>query len=133
LRKVRNNLLNYRMADSGRPGYGYMQPGHCTSALLVVVFMWMIPAGAEEQLEQKTIVIKGNQGLPRTLYIAPWKRVGAPLESRMLEGEITEEYEPLERDLFQNGLELRRQGYSIDTSSPPRTLTGPAAASGNAH
>jgi hypothetical protein len=59
--------------------------------LLVIFCLWMDPASAEEQLEQDTIVIKGNQGLPRTLYIAPWKRVGAPLESGALEGEIGEE------------------------------------------
>ena len=82
--------------------------------LLVAVTLWVLPASGEEQLEQETISIKGNQGLPKTMYIAPWKRVGEPLESGELEGDVGEETEPLERDMFQRELELQRQGYSID-------------------
>ena len=91
-----------------------MQPKQCVHLLLVVATLWVLPTSGEQQLEQETISIKGNQGLPKTLYIAPWKRVGAPLESGALEGEIGEETEPLERDVFQRELELQRQGYSID-------------------
>lgn len=91
-----------------------MQPKQCIRLLLVVVTLWVLPAGGEEQLEQETISIKGNQGLPKTLYIAPWKRVGAPLESDELDGEVGETTEPVERDLFQHELELQRQGYSTD-------------------
>jgi len=91
-----------------------MQPKQTIRLLLVVATLWVLPASGEEQLEQETISIKGNQGLPKTLYIAPWKRVGAPLESDGLEGEVGEETEPVERDIFQRELELQRQGYSID-------------------
>jgi len=82
--------------------------------LLVAVTLWVLPASGEQQLEQETISIKGNQGLPKTMYIAPWKRVGEPLESGELEGDVGEETQPLERDMFQRELELQRQGYSID-------------------
>jgi hypothetical protein len=82
--------------------------------LLVVSTLWPLNAGAQEQLEQETISIKGNQGLPKTLYIAPWKRVGAPLESDGLDVEIDEDTEPVERDIFQRELELQRQGYSVE-------------------
>ena len=118
------------MAGSGRRE---CQPGQwqaCVRLLLVVVCLWMAPAGAEEQLEQETILIKGNQGLPRTLYIAPWKRVGAPLPSDTLEGEIGEEQEPLERDLFQRELELHRRGYSTEQPPESRTTPDPTAGSG---
>jgi len=91
-----------------------MQAKQCVHLLLVVATLWVLPASGEQQLEQETISIKGNQGLPKTLYIAPWKRVGAPLEREALEGEVGEETEPLERDIFQRELELQRQGYSID-------------------
>jgi hypothetical protein len=91
-----------------------MRSTQCVRLLLVVVALWVFPASGEEQLEQETISIKGNQGLPKTLYIAPWKRVGAPLESDGLEGDIGEESEPVERDMFQHELELQRQGYSLD-------------------
>ena len=82
--------------------------------LLAAITLWALPASGEEQLEQETISIKGNQGLPKTLYIAPWKRVGAPLQSGALDGDVGEETEPLERDIFQRELELQRQGYSLD-------------------
>ena len=91
-----------------------MQVKQCVQLLLVVATLWVLPTRGEQQLEQETISIKGNQGLPKTLYIAPWKRVGAPLESGALEGDVGEETEPLERDIFQRELELQRQGYSID-------------------
>jgi hypothetical protein len=68
----------------------------------------------QEQLEQETISIRGNQGLPKTLYIAPWKRVGSPLEGETPEVTFGEEIEPLEPELFQRELELHKEGYSVD-------------------
>ena len=106
--------MNCRVVGSGQPKRQTMQPKQIIRLLLVVATLWVLPASGEEQLEQETISIKGNQGLPKTLYIAPWKRVGAPLESDGLEGEVGEETEPVERDIFQRELELQRQGYSID-------------------
>ena len=91
-----------------------MQPNQHASLLLLSVILWVSCVFGEEPLEQDTILIKGNQGLPSTLYIAPWKRVGAPLESAPLDGDVGEETEPLERDIFQLELELQKQGYSVD-------------------
>jgi hypothetical protein len=68
----------------------------------------------QEQLEQEAISIKGNQGQPKTLYIAPWKRVGSPPEGEKLEGEFRKETDPVEPDLFQRELELYKEGYSVD-------------------
>ena len=101
-----------------------------TGFLVISLLLAATRLHSEEQLEQETILIKGNQGLPRTLYIAPWKRVGAPLDSDTLEGEIGEEQEPLERDLFQRELELQRQGYSIEKPSASDTSPGPTSGSG---
>jgi hypothetical protein len=88
------------------------------SRYIVAVFvsgaLCLTAAAAEEQLQQDTISIKGNQALPKTLYIAPWKRVGAPLESGRIDGEIREQSKPVERDMFQRQLQLQREGYSID-------------------
>ena len=84
------------------------------AAVFATAALWLTATLAEEQLEQDTISIKGNQALPKTLYIAPWKRVGAPLESGQVDGEIREESKPLERDMFQRQLQLQREGYSID-------------------
>jgi hypothetical protein len=98
-----------------------MQLKPFTRLLPAILCLWAVTTGAEEQLEQDTIVIKGNPGLPGTLYIAPWKRVDAPLQSGALEGEVGEESKPLERDLFQRELELQREGYSVEQPPPPRT------------
>jgi hypothetical protein len=85
------------------------------SGLLVMFLLLTAPRlQGQEQLEQETISIKGNQGLPKTLYIAPWKRVGSPLESEKLEGKLRQEIDPLEPDLFQRELELHKEGYSVD-------------------
>jgi hypothetical protein len=102
------------MASNGAMEHQVMQAKYYVRALLAVALLWVMHAGAEEQLEQDTISIKGSQGLPKTLYIAPWKRVGAPLDSDQLEGDIREETQPVERDIFQRELELQRQGYSVD-------------------
>ena len=91
-----------------------MQAKQCICPLLVAAILWVPGASGQEQLEQETISIKGNQGLPKTLYIAPWKRVGTPLDSGELEGDVREETEPVERDIFQHELELQRQGFSVD-------------------
>ena len=120
------------MTGSRQRSHRPMQWQDCSRLMFVVICLWMAPAEAEEQLEQETILIKGNQGLPRTLYIAPWKRVGAPLASGALEGEIGEEQEPLERDLFQRELELQRQGYTIEKPPAPHASPGPTVGSGTA-
>jgi hypothetical protein len=83
--------------------------------LLVIFSLLATPVvQGQEQLEQEPISIKGTQALPRTLYIAPWKRVGSPLEGGELDGEFKEETDPLEPDLFQRELDLHEQGYSVD-------------------
>lgn len=117
--------MHYNIISNSRREKWPSQSGYITRALLIVVYFWMAPASAEEKFEQDTIVIKGGQGLPRTLYIAPWKRVGEPLEGNVLEGEIGEETEPLERDLFRRELELQREGYSVEQAPPPHSSTGP--------
>ena len=83
---------------------------------LLVMFLLLTASRlhGQEQLEQETISIRGNRGLPKTLYIAPWKRVGSPLEGEKLQGTFREEIDPLEPDLFQRELELHREGFSVD-------------------
>jgi hypothetical protein len=83
---------------------------------LLVMFLLLTASRlhGQEQLEQETISIRGNQGMPKTLYIAPWKRVGSPLEGEKPDGNFREEIDPLEPDLFQRELELHREGYSVD-------------------
>ena len=68
----------------------------------------------EEQFEQETLSIMGNRGLPKTLYIVPWKLLGDPLEGSEFESGLGEDMDPIERDLFRRELELHSEGYSVD-------------------
>lgn len=67
-------------------------------------------AYCQQPLEQETISIRGNRGLPKTVYIAPWKRLGEPLEGEQWQSEIVDPLAPLEQDLFLRQLEIHRQG-----------------------
>ena len=67
-----------------------------------------------EQLEQETISIRGNRALPKTLYIAPWKRLGAPLSGEDLESMVSEKVDPVEQELFRREIDLHREGYILD-------------------
>ena len=102
-----------------------MRKIHCVQLLAIILLLVSATRPAAEQMEQETIVIKGNQELPKTLYIAPWKRVGAPLDSDQVQVEIGEEAEPVERDLFLHELELNRQGYSTGEPSPAPPVSAP--------
>lgn len=94
-----------------------MRNVHYAPLLALAVSLAPVSSLAGEQMEQETIVIKGNRELPKTLYIAPWKRVGEPLESGKVQVDIGEEARPVEPDLFLHELQLNRQGYS--TGEPP--------------
>lgn len=63
----------------------------------------------QQKLQQDTISIRGNRGLPKTVYIAPWKRLGEPLEGEQWQSDIEDPLAPLEQDLFQRQLEIYRQ------------------------
>ena len=109
---------------------GFPLPNEVLCRLLVALLI-LAPAAAmgQQELEQKPIVIKGDQALPATLYIAPWKRVSKPLESGMLDGDIVQDTQPVERDLFLRELELRRQGYSIGDPESVQVPIRPATPS----
>ena len=83
-------------------------------SLLAILVVTAFPAAGDERLEQDKLSIRGNPALPKTLYIAPWKRVGTPLDGGDLESRLEDKLEPVEQDLFRKELELHRQGYSVD-------------------
>ena len=80
-----------------------------------------VPAGYQQavadsnSLEQQPISIRGNRALPKTLFITPWKQLGAPLDSDPL-GAPTEQLAPLERDLFLRELEVYHDGFPAEDS-----------------
>ena len=96
--------------------------------LLLLLLLFKVPSGTGAELEQDTLIIRGDQTAPRTMYIAPWKRVGEPLPSNPLELELGGEPIPVERDLFIRTLQLQRQGFSVEP--PPASLPAGEQASG---
>ena len=95
-------------ATSNRQSNRYLQ------CVILTLLSAVIPAMAEEQLQQETISIEGNRGLPKTLYIAPWKQVGEPLVGDAFESELERDPAPVERDILQRELELHRKGYTLE-------------------
>lgn len=68
-----------------------------------------------QRLEQERIVIKGNQGLPKTMFIAPWKNVrGEVPEGGPLESDQDRSLEPVDREVFQRQLDFYEKGYVIE-------------------
>ncbi|MGC1951731.1 MAG: hypothetical protein WA970_03990 [Gammaproteobacteria bacterium] len=69
---------------------------------------------SEESLQQDPISIMGNRGLPKTMFIAPWKRLGSPLPSDKFNSTLDREPAPVEREVFRRELDLYRDGFNID-------------------
>lgn len=69
----------------------------------------------DNSLEQQPISIRGNRALPKTLFITPWKKLGAPLDSDPY-GAPTEQPTPVERDLFLKELEVYHDGFPAEDS-----------------
>jgi len=68
----------------------------------------------QERFEQDKLSIRGNKALPKTLYIAPWKHLGSPLDGGDLNSRLEDKLDPVEQDLLRKELELHRDGYSVD-------------------
>jgi len=68
-----------------------------------------------EPLQQDRLLIKGNRGLPKTLFIAPWKKVrGEVPEGNPLESNLDQSIKPVDQEVFRRELELYENGYFID-------------------
>ena len=91
-----------------------VKPRRFCGLLFVPLMLVALQVRAEEPLQQETISIEGNRGLPKTLYIAPWKRLGEPLEGNAFDSDPAREPVPVERDMLQRELELHREGYSLE-------------------
>ena len=61
-----------------------------------------LPVVAEERLDMEGTRIRGNQELPKVLYIVPWKQAEIPdLSQPPLESLIDEALTPVDREVFQ--------------------------------
>ena len=57
---------------------------------------------AEERLEMEGTTVRGNQELPKVLYIVPWQQSDIPnVTEPPLESLIDEALAPLDREVFQ--------------------------------
>lgn len=69
---------------------------------LYIAFLFCLPVSAEERLDMEGTRIRGNQELPKVLYIVPWKQADIPdLSQPPLESLIDEALTPVDREVFQ--------------------------------
>ena len=69
------------------------------TALLISVSLTSM---ADEKLDMEGTRIRGNQELPKVLYIVPWKKSEIPdLSQPPLESLIDEALSPVDREVFQ--------------------------------
>ena len=69
---------------------------------LLAILAISTPVSAQESLEMEGTRIRGNQELPKVLYIVPWKRSEIPdLSQPPLESLIDEALAPVDREVFQ--------------------------------
>lgn len=69
---------------------------------LLTIISFSATVLAEESLEMEGTRIRGNQELPKVLYIVPWKQGEIPdLSQPPLESLIDEALAPVDRDVFQ--------------------------------
>ena len=72
---------------------------------LLILFTALLlgtPAISQESLEMEGTRIRGNQELPKVLYIVPWKQAEIPdLSQPPLESLIDEALAPVDRAVFQ--------------------------------
>lgn len=71
-------------------------------AYLYITLLLSLPVWAEERLDMEGTRIRGNQELPKVLYIVPWKQADIPdLSQPPLESLIDEALTPVDREVFQ--------------------------------
>ncbi len=73
-----------------------------TLIMLSAAFALSATVSAAEKLDMEGTRIRGNQELPKVLYIVPWKQSEIPdLSQPPLESLIDEALTPVDRDVFQ--------------------------------
>jgi hypothetical protein len=71
------------------------------------------PAQAAQRLDLDTTSIRGNQELPKVLYIVPWKEPGlAEPAGRPLNSLVDEALSPVDRDVFRRQMAFFGQLYA---------------------
>jgi hypothetical protein len=71
-------------------------------SLITIFLLVSMPVIAAERLDMEGTRIRGNQELPKVLYIVPWQTAEIPnLDQPPLESLIDEALSPLDREVFQ--------------------------------
>jgi len=77
---------------------------------------------AEEKIDMKGTRIRGNQELPKVLYIVPWQEAEVPnLDQPPLQSLIDEALAPVDREVFQRKVRY----YDALSSQKTRINTQP--------
>jgi len=75
-----------------------------------------------DRLDLDPTLIRGNQELPRVLYIVPWKDPGlAEPAGRPLNSLVDEALAPVDREVFRRQMRYFDQLYAPPGADPPRT------------
>jgi len=86
------------------------------------------------QLTLESSAIRGNQELPKVLYIVPWKDPGmAELAGRPVNSLVEEVLAPVDREVFRRQTRYFSQLYGAGSAQPEAAVPGgPRDAAGNA-
>lgn len=78
-----------------------------------------VARSGSERLDLDTTSIRGNQELPKVLYILPWKEPGpADPAGRPLNSLVDEALAPVDREVFRRQMRYFDQLYSSAESKP---------------
>ena len=73
---------------------------------ITIILLVSMPVIAAERLDMEGTRIRGNQELPKVLYIVPWKKSELPdLSEPPLESLIDEALKPIDRNVFRRQVE----------------------------
>jgi hypothetical protein len=79
-----------------------------------------------DRLDLDATSIRGNQELPKVLYIVPWKEPGVvDLAGRPLNSLVDEALAPVDREVFRRQMNYFEQLYAPSGASPGVGVTAP--------
>ncbi len=92
---------------------GLLVPALCGAADAPAAGKAAAPPAAASRLELDPTAIRGNQELPKVLYILPWKEPGlAEPGGRPLNSLVDEALAPVDRDVFRRQMRYFDQLYA---------------------
>jgi hypothetical protein len=92
----------------------------CTQIMWATLAMVLLVTGAQsedqlDRLDLDSTLVKGNQELPRVLYIVPWKESSlGDLQGKPVNSLLDEVLAPLDREVFQRQVRYFEQLHAAE-------------------